>query len=146
MHSGKAYRGTSSSWGTFVVIQYKVPKDEVRLDTVYAHLGSVDESIPVLEGEGKENQSTGVRKEVRAGDWIGKAGTSGATNDLVQLHIELHWKDLKTGEWDKLDPYGVYDRFRSGRYPQPTESLKGLEHYWVKDNPLLAISQRSDSE
>jgi murein DD-endopeptidase MepM/ murein hydrolase activator NlpD len=143
MHGGKAYRGTSSSWGRFVVIQYKIPQDEVRLDTVYAHLDTVDESIPILEDEGKENQSTGARKEVRSGDWLGRSGTTGATNDLVQLHVELHRKDLKTGEWDKLDPYGAYDRFSSGRYQQPGELLKGLEHYWIKDEPSFAISKKS---
>jgi murein DD-endopeptidase MepM/ murein hydrolase activator NlpD len=137
MHDGKAYRGISPTWGAFVVIQYIFQQGEVRFDTVYAHLDAVDKDIPMFEDNGKENRSGGARKEIRAGDWIGTAGTSGATNGLIQLHVELHRKDLRTGEWEKLDPYGVYDRLSSGRYPQPAESLNGLEHSWIKDDPAL---------
>jgi murein DD-endopeptidase MepM/ murein hydrolase activator NlpD len=141
MHDGRAYRGTSQTWGSFVAIQHEVPRAHVRFDTVYAHLDEVDESIPVLEDTDKENRSIGARKEVRSGDRVGRAGTTGSTNDIVQLHVELHRKDLESGEWEKLDPYGVYDRFSSGKYPQPGESLKGFDHAWASDRPPLVVSE-----
>jgi murein DD-endopeptidase MepM/ murein hydrolase activator NlpD len=138
MHDGRAYRGMSQSWGSFVVIQHEIPRDQVRFDTVYAHLDELDERIPVLDDK-REHQSIGARKEVRVGSWIGKTGTSGTTNDIVQLHVELHRKDLQTGAWEKLDPYGLYERFSSGRYLQPSASLRGLDHAWTSDEPPLAI-------
>ena len=47
-------------------------------------------------------------------------------------------KDLKTNERTVIDPYGVYDKVSSGKYPQPGESLKGLEHYFATDEPDFA--------
>lgn len=146
MHDGLAYRGVSPTWGAFVVIQYVIPQDQLRFDTVYAHLDDVDETISVLEDEGKENRSTGARKNVRAGDWIGVAGTTGSTNGLIQLHLELHRKDLESGEWEKLDPYGLDDRYSSGRYPQPGTLLSGRDHAWISDDPPLASASVSGSE
>jgi len=50
----------------------------------------------------------------------------------------MHRKNLKTGKRKVLDPYGVYDRASSGKYPQPGESLKGLNHYFTSNNPQFA--------
>ncbi len=49
--------------------------------------------------------------------------------------FETIYKNLKTGERKIIDPYGVYSRASSGRYPKPGESLSGLPHYFTSDNP-----------
>ena len=136
MHDGMAFHGTSETWGEFVII-YKTISNK-RYSTIYAHLDAVSSKIPrqFLEENGKrflnENGLT-----MRAGEFIGTAGTTGLTNGIAQLHLELHEKDLKTGLNRKLDPYSVDDRASSGRYPQPGQSLSGLNHFWNNDQPNL---------
>lgn len=136
MHDGMAFQGVSESWGGFVAL-YKT-MGEKRYATIYAHLSMIDESIPpyyLEENDERIENEEGV--VLLAGQKIGITGTTGWTNDIVQLHLELHEKDLKTNITKKLDPYGLNDRASSGRYPQPGESLQGLEHGWIQNMPNL---------
>jgi hypothetical protein len=134
MHDGMAFHGTSETWGEFVVI-YKTLGHK-RYNTIYAHLNKVNPNIPpqFLEKDGErvlnEDDFT-----IMAGEFLGTAGITGSTNGIIQLHIELHEKDLRTGLSQKLDPYGINDRASSGRYPQPGQSLSGLKHCWIHDQP-----------
>ncbi|MEK9156981.1 MAG: M23 family metallopeptidase [Patescibacteria group bacterium] len=144
MHDGMAFHGTSDTWGKFVII-YKT-MDRKHYNTIYAHLDEVSSNIP-LQFLGKDGKR--VLNEdgftIRAGEFLGTAGITGATNGIVQLHIELHEKDLVTGLNQKLDPYGVNDRASSGQYPQPSQSLSGLNHFWFEDKPHFS-QPRVESE
>jgi len=131
MHAGEVVQGLSKSWGRFVRVRHRV-NQHLAYDTVYAHLRSVSELIPQIPTQASLTSDT-VR--VVAGAPLGRAGNTGSTNRLIQLHLELHRKNLKTGEIQKLDPYGLYDRFSSGRYPHPWQSLAKLEHFWLSDFP-----------
>ncbi len=130
MHDGVAFRGRSTTWGEFVSI-YSREFDTVQYVTIYAHLDEIIADIPLLPKPGAE----GVGEPVQSGDRLGCCGASGQTNGIPQLHVELHRKNLATGERERLDPYGVYDRTSSGRYPQPGESLAGLSHFWTSSVP-----------
>jgi len=131
MHTGEAWRGTSETWGEFVIIR-RTLTPQLRYYTVYGHLSDVPHKIVELpEDEGFEIDGT----PVRAGEFIGIANTTGNTGGLPQLHVELHEENLLSGSWVKLDPYGVYSTKSSGDYPSPDTSLEGLDHYWLSDLP-----------
>lgn len=132
MHAGRAVRGWSVSWGKFVRVR-KIVDHQLLYDTLYAHLATVADDIPDL----RNPEAAGL--PVTAGSQLGMAGTTGDTKGLIQLHIELH---RLTDRLLKLDPYGLNDRFSSGKYPQPGQSLTGLSHYWVNDDPPFAKGDR----
>ena len=111
-HEGEAFQSLSKSWGKFVIV-YKQTKKE-KFATVYAHLGQVNKDIPKLP-KTKEQKVKGLK--MKGGQFLGKAGMTGWTKRKIQLHFELLKKDLKKKEWEKLDPYGVYDVARSKKYP-----------------------------
>lgn len=136
MHDGEAFQGVSDSWGTFVIVYVVI--GDTRYGTVYAHLDAIDGGIApyFLDAAKKDKNPRGT--PLRSGRLLGTTGTSGLTNGIPQLHLELHAKDLGAGTTLKLDPYGVNDRASSGRYPQPGASLHGLEHAWTTDRPPLA--------
>jgi murein DD-endopeptidase MepM/ murein hydrolase activator NlpD len=134
MHDGFAHQGLSETWGRFVIVACH-PYDKKLYQTVYAHLDDIDAVIPLHAP--KEAQGVMEYAFMKAGERLGIAGISGATNSIVQLHVELHQKSLETGKIVKLDPYSIYDRWRSGKYPQPGKSLAGLDHYWQSDLPPL---------
>ena len=138
MCEGVAFRGTSESWGEFVIVHF--PFNGALFSVVYAHLSEVESTIAPQFVE-RDGQSVANEQgtHVTVGQRLGVTGTSGWTNGIIQLHLELHQKELKTGVTQKLDPYGVYDRASSGRYPQPGVSLRGLEHAWVMDEPWLEL-------
>lgn len=121
---GEAFQGLSKSWGKFVSIS------KVTMTTIYAHLREVNSKIPFFKRQKKKN---GLK--IKAGYYLGKAGITGKTNRIIQLHFELLEKNLKKKQINKIDPYGIYKKASSGKYPQPGENLKGLKHYWAKDNP-----------
>jgi len=136
-HDGEIFQGESDSWGKYVIIYRQL--DDVVFASVYAHLEIVDPKIPFLPPDRRRKRKGPIFAESK---YIGKAGTSGDTKGengkrRIQLHFELLRKDLRTEEpeWKKIDPYGVYDTVDSGRYPQPSHSLKGLDHFWIKDKP-----------
>lgn len=133
MHAGIAWRGTSDTWGTFVIVHLVSENQKTRWSTIYAHLDYVRKEIPLLS---ERERSLG--RSLAAGFLIGRAGTTGTARGIVQLHLELHEKNLESGERFKRDPYGVYDRVSSGRYPQPGKSLQGLPHHFRDDLPPLA--------
>lgn len=137
MHDGVAFHGTSDSWGTFVVI-HAPSKGGTRSSSIYAHLASVDPPIApqFVEQHGQRRPNT-AGTLIRAGQLLGRAGTTGWTNNIVQLHIEIHVKSM-TGDFVKVDPYGINDTASSGRYPQPGWSLKHLPHLWTTNLPPLA--------
>lgn len=139
MHDGMAFQGKSESWGNFVIIHAE-PTDGFRYSTVYAHLDDIPASIAQQFTEQDGQRVPNERgTELRAGQVIGRAGTSGWTNGIIQLHLELHVKDEATGKSQKLDPYGINDRASSGKYPQPGESLAGLNHAWIEDVPPFKV-------
>lgn len=125
MHAGRARQGCSRTWGKFVIVSAK--DGDEYYDTLYAHLDAIPKTIPPLTA------SAPASILLPAGAYLGRAGTSGDTKGIPQLHIELHL--LNDGQREKLDPYGVYDRASSGRYPQPGNTLAGLEHAWTTDVP-----------
>ncbi len=132
-HDGEVFQGTSKrGWGRFVLISKAVGKKKFR--TVYAHLGNIDKEIPFLPKEGEKRKSGFVISEAR---FLGKAGITGWTKRKVQLHFELQQKN-KDGEWKKVDPYGIYARASSRKYPQPGWSLGKIKHYWATDRPSFA--------
>jgi murein DD-endopeptidase MepM/ murein hydrolase activator NlpD len=143
MHDGLAYQGVSTSWGNFVLI-YLAPDNGRLYRTVYAHLDSVLGALPqqtARSQSGKDHRNINGFA-VTAGTLLGRAGTTGQTNGITQLHLEFHdatamSPDEKSG-LEKIDPYGVYDRASSGRYRQPGVSLAGLDHAWVSDDPAFA--------
>ena len=130
MHDGDAYQGISKSWGKFVAL--RVVAGRTVFTTVYAHLRLVAPHIPL-----RRDKTNGLTAVVQAGDLLGRAGTTGTTRRIVQLHLELHETDTKN-DWKKIDPYGVNDRQSSGKYPQPGALLAGLPHFWISDDPPLA--------
>ena len=138
MCEGTAFRGTSESWGEFVIVH--LLSNEIRYSVVYAHLSEVESTIaPQLIERDGQSVANEQGTHVSVGQRLGLTGTSGWTNGIIQLHLELHQKELQTDVTQKLDPYGVYDRASSGRYPQPGAPLQGLEHAWVTDEPRLEL-------
>lgn len=91
MHDGIAYQGVSTSWGNFVLMYLPSIVAGTKYRTVYAHLDDIPVEIPQHDvmRDGKSILNP-VRYEMSAGRRIGRAGTSGMTNGIIQLHIELH--------------------------------------------------------
>lgn len=138
MHDGIAFQGKSASWGTFVIIHTGSAKG-IRLSTIYAHLDSLAISIAsqyIEQDDQKIRNPQGTL--IHAGQKIGRSGTTGWTNGINQLHVEVHLKNEATNETVKLDPYGLNDQASSNRYPQPGSSLTGLDHMWLTDLPPMA--------
>lgn len=129
-HKGEAFQAISESWGNLVNVRKRV--GNIRFETIYIHLDKINPKIPFLSKDKKEKIKFA---KIRAGEWLGTAGKTGWAQGIIQLHLEMHRKDLKTRERKIIDPYGVYARASSGRYPQPGESLKGLDQYFTSDNP-----------
>lgn len=128
MFEGDVHFGVSDSWGKYFVVSKVI--GECRYDVIYAHLDHINvelQKYSIIQGDRDF--------VVPAKYFLGMAGTTGDTKSIRQLHIELHEKNLQTGERNKLDPYGVYDRLRSRKYPQPGESLTGCNHFWTSDSP-----------
>ena len=131
MHNGEAWRGSSETWGNFVIIR-RTMTPTLRYYTIYAHLDGVPQRLQELSKE------KGVEIEgspIKSGAYLGFANTSGNTRGVSQFHMEMHEQNLITGTWVKLDPYGIYSTKSSRRYPDPGDSLNELDHYWVSDRP-----------
>ncbi len=150
MHAGSAYQAISGTWGRFVAITSHPRQEKSTLfRVVYAHLGSINEVIPQLPVSDDPAVQEKLRKEfkeipVDIGDYLGRAGNTGRTNRIIQLHIELFECKGEGGSWQKIDPYGIFTKpASSGAYPQPGQSLKSLRfHRWITDDPPLAVSTR----
>ena len=144
MHPGLAYRGSSDSWGKFVAVTTQPrPSHAAICRSIYAHLASINETIPQLSAASPtQRRHEGVL--IDAGAYLGRAGNTGRTNRIIQLHIEILELKGDGGSWQKIDPYGIFvERASSGIYPQPGTSLKALRfHRWLNDEPPLAISRR----
>lgn len=138
-HEGVAFKGESNSWGNFVKIYTLVEKEKVA--TVYAHLKDIPKNIPTLF-KGKKIRKKKEGLMVKPGDFLGVAWKSGWAKGCPQLHFELHLtevdKETKEEKLKKLDPYGIYEKIDCKKYPQPGESLEGLEHFWTTDSPPFA--------
>lgn len=126
MHDGFASQGTSESWGNFVAIHASPSAHGMRFASIYAHLSEIPSTI--LKDE---------KAWIRAGSFLGQAGTSGWAHGIPQLHLEIHASQEGTEDFKKIDPYGLYERYSSGRYRQPGHSLQGLPHLWTSDMPPL---------
>jgi len=136
-NDGEAFWGISDKgWGYFVNLRMVV--GDTRFETIYVHLepSSINPKIPQIPTDGGKIDFV----RLKAGERIGKAGNTGNTGKykIIQLHFEMQRKDLKTNERTVIDPYGLYAKVSSGKYPQPGESLKGLDHYFVSDEPEFA--------
>jgi len=132
-HDGEVFQSWSKrGWGKFVVIYKKIKKR--RFITIYAHLAIVHPQIPSLNQRIKDKKENFVINE---GKFLGKAGVTGWAKGRIQLHFELQIENRR-GEWIKIDPYGLDDVASSGKYPQPGQSLSGLEHFWTSDRPPFA--------
>ena len=134
MHDGVALQGISETWGNFVALYASPLSNGDQFTTIYAHLDGIDPELPFIP----EHTQVGFGAALTVGMRLGRAGTSGATNGIPQLHIELHKKVFETQQTTKLDPYGINGRASSGRYPRPGVPLNGLQHAWVTDRPQLA--------
>lgn len=132
-HNGNVFRGRSDSWGNFVKVCQEIKN--LRFETIYAHLESIPKEFSILPKAGEPKNKGMIISQSR---YLGKVGTSGDTKGNIQLHFELQIKNLKTGKRKRVDPYGIYDRYTSGKYPQPGESLKRGKHYWTSNRPLFA--------
>lgn len=135
-HEGEAFFGESEKgWGTFVNLRKTTPNGKIRFESLYVHLDTVNPKIPKLTPDGTERQYI----HLQAGEYLGTAGNTGNTGKykIIQLHFELQRKDLETNERKVIDPYGVYEKVSSGKYPQPGHLLTGLDHYFSTDNPGL---------
>lgn len=129
-NDGEAFWGISEKGlGHFVNLR-KVVGDK-RIETIYVHLepGTINQKIPQMPTDGSPIQFA----HLEAGEIVGKAGNTGNTGKykIIQLHFEMQRKDLATNERKVIDPYGVYDKVSSGKYPQPGQSLNGLDHYFT---------------
>ena len=131
MFEGALSFGVSASLGKFFTISRQI--GDFRYDLIYAHLDHINEDLQKYEL---------IRGEmdfiVPSRYFLGWSSATGLTHGIRQLHIELHGKNLVTGEKNKLDPYGVYDRLSSGKYRQPGQTLAGLNHLWISDEPEFA--------
>ncbi|HRY60149.1 MAG TPA: hypothetical protein P5096_02090 [Patescibacteria group bacterium] len=148
-HDGWAVWGEEESFGNFVMICSMIEADSFYL-TVYAHLQVIAQEnglffMPKYKPKKRkvfwpeEPLDDGI--PLIAGTYLGDAGTTGWTNNLVQLHFELHEFKRVGRKWErkKIDPYGVYDDIDSGKYPQPGQSLSFCpNHFWASDTPSFA--------
>lgn len=144
-HHGRAVCGFEPSFGNFVLIRREI-STMLFYETVYAHLEELPKKfeMPRITGVFRTFRWPGFgnfrAKFVEKGAFLGVAGTTGWTNGIPQLHFEMHevgWAREKPAR-QKIDPYGVNDRFSSGRYPQPGKSLEGIPHCWESDFPPFA--------
>lgn len=128
MYEGAAQFGVSNSLGKYFIISTVV--GDCQYDTVYAHLDNITEDLQkyaIIQGD---------RDFIIPARYpLGWAGKTGLAHNIRQLHLELYQKNLKTGAKRKLDPYGLYDKLSSGRYRQPGQTLRNLDHYWTTDEP-----------
>jgi hypothetical protein len=132
MYEGHIRFGVSQKWGKFFVISKTL--GSFQYDTVYAHLDFINEDIQkyaIIHGD--------MDFIIPGKYFLGMCGKTGDTKKIRQLHIELHEKNVLTGERKKLDPYGIYDRLSSGKYPKPGELLNKLPHAWVEDYPEFVV-------
>jgi len=147
-HSGWAVWGKEESFGNFVMIWDKIEKIFFYL-TVYAHLDTIsstlikDLRIPKFKPQKRNFWPEGPFEGswIPTGIYLGTSGTTGWTNNIPQLHFELHEFKMVSEKWvrRKIDPYGIYDDINSGKYPQPNQSLSSCpNHFWTSDNPPFA--------
>lgn len=130
---GEAFQGVSKTWGNFVNVRKMI--GGFRFETIYVHLDKVNPKIVFLP---KDKKIKIKFTKIKVGEWLGTAGITGNTNGIIQLHFEIQRKNLKTEKRKIIDPYGIYDKASSGKYSQPGESLKGLNHYFTSDNPKFS--------
>jgi murein DD-endopeptidase MepM/ murein hydrolase activator NlpD len=136
-NDGEAFWGISDKgWGYFVNLRKVI--GDTRFETIYVHLepGSINPKIPQLPVDKEKIQFA----KLETGEKIRRAGNTGNTgkDKIIQLHFEMQIKDLKTNDRKVVDPYGLYAKASSGKYPQPGKSLKGLNHYFISDEPNFA--------
>ena len=134
MYEGDVEFGVSNSWGKYFIISKTV--GECRYDTVYAHLDNINvdlQKYAIIQGDREFI--------VPSKYYLGWSGTTGDTKNIRQLHIELHEKNLRTGQRRTLDPYGIYDRLSSGKYRDLGHVLNNLMHVWVSDSPEFIESK-----
>lgn len=151
MHAGSAYQASSTTWGRFVAVTSHPHQEKSSMfRVIFAHLASINEAIPQLPINEDEAQQERLRKNfkeiaVDIGDYLGRAGNTGRTNRIIQLHIEVFECKGEGGSWQRIDPYGIFtQRASGGSYPQPGTPLTGLRfHRWITDDPPFAVSTRS---
>ncbi len=162
MHEGLAYQAVSDTWGTYVIVHWRASNSGPCCRTIYAHLNSVSRRIPTVP-EVTNGSGPFYGLPIQAGQYLGRAGTTGTTSGIIQLHIELHdlIEPAKMSQgWHKADPYGLeevektieadrqtdpdgFTKTIPDYYPQPGLSLAGLTHHrWMIDDPKLAVSSR----
>lgn len=148
MMEGEAYQNENitpdgGGWGKYVKVIRMVGPGKAMILT-FAHLDKVNDSIPLAVAGAIE---PGPVFPVQEGDFLGIAGTTGDTRGSagnlegqIQLHLILWRVEKKGNDWVPLavDPYGIESRLSSGKYPQPGQSLAGLNHYFLTDNPSFA--------
>ncbi|MCL0035657.1 PKD domain-containing protein, partial [Thermodesulfovibrionales bacterium] len=133
---GRAIRGSSPSWGTYVYIHhYERAICGNNYHTLYAHLESVDPKISDTEWT-----------PVRRGEFIGRAGATGVKDRYgnpqpawVHLHFELHIGDARPREkaYNRIDPYDLYKTREY--YPGGQKYTRsGQNHLWTSDPPTQA--------
>ncbi len=128
MYEGDVRFGVSNQWGKFFIISKQI--GECRYDTIYAHLDHINEDLQkyaIIQGD----KDFVVPEKY----FLGLSGTTGNTKSIRQLHIELHEKNLRTGKRTQIDPYGIYDRASSLKYPDPGKPLSPHAHVWREDLP-----------
>jgi outer membrane protein assembly factor BamB/alpha-tubulin suppressor-like RCC1 family protein len=126
----KDSEGNYKGWGKYVYIKHYVKDGEGRnYYTLYAHLESVNSSIP-NEGNGPYY--------VRRGEIIGRAGSTGVVDPFwINLHFEVHKGDARNKDKlsDRVDPYDL-NQDRDSHYGEKATSIRSGFHYlWITDPP-----------
>lgn len=133
-HGGTAFQGESDSFGLYVLVKNREISGK-WYNTLYAHLENIPDYIPFKR---KGVDDTGYGFQIPSQTYLGQAGHTGNTKGIAQLHFELHIFDQGTPM--RTDPYGIFEKFSSGLYPQPGDSLGGTNNYWIDDFPKFPQS------
>lgn len=115
--AGEAEWVENASDGKYVFITHRI--NGATFYTYYGHLASVAAGIPA--------RSTGQKKHVEQGEYIGQAGKSGQrSNGYLHLHFAL-----KNSADAPIDPYGL--NLQRPAYPQPNAASGtcGQNSFWV---------------
>ena len=128
---GVAMYSTSEGYGTFVLIRHN-EKDYLGNNyfTLYAHLQSVASGIPLKD---EYDVNYGSWKPLNRGDFLGRAGNTGASWTGIHLHFEA---ERKAYAHYKTDPYDLY-KDRSYYPGGGSYTGSGSRYLWTTDPPSL---------
>lgn len=104
--------------------------------TLYAHLSEVSGKLAILSEDGKLVSLGWV--PVERGEYLGKAGESGAEGSGIHLHFEVQVSEsLAKSRQTRVDPYGIYAKVEPGKsgYPYPPAGDCPEDCLWITCPP-----------